>query len=439
MSEKQCSICGAIDSDMNPVFVKKGLFICRDCQRKYGTGLDDFMNRLDMDMGKRQFSKQVDDDLFDLDYVEEESDINFSNTSPKILKAALDEYVIGQDEAKKLLSVAVYNHYKRILQKNDDDKYDDVEIAKSNILLLGPTGSGKTLMAQTFARFLDVPIAISDATSLTQAGYVGEDVENILTRLFQAADYDVKRAERGIVFIDEIDKIARVGENRSITRDVSGEGVQQALLKIIEGSIVNISPQGGRKHPHQEFIQINTENILFICGGAFDGLNDIIKRRLGGNMLGFNSDKRAINDDERYFHLVDSSDLMNYGMIPELIGRLHIIATLDEINQEAMLNILLKPKNSLIRQYQKIFALDDVDLEFEESALRLIAKKAIERKTGARALRAIMESIMVDLMFDIKDYAGYKMIITADFISKNKPPMLIKKGSQKKVKIKANK
>ena len=253
-------------------------------------------------------------------------------------------------------------------------------------------------------------------------------MENILLRLIQAADYDIKRTEMGIVFIDEIDKIARVGENRSITRDVSGEGVQQALLKIIEGSVVNVSPQGGRKHPHQEFIQINTENILFICGGAFDGLNDIIKRRLGGNMLGFNSDKKAINNDEKYFHLVDSSDLMNYGMIPELIGRLHIIATLDEINQEAMLNILLKPKNSLIKQYQKIFALDDVELEFEEGALKLIAQKAIERKTGARALRAIMESVMIDLMFDIKDYAGYKIVITADFVSKNKPPMLIKKG-----------
>lgn len=420
MSKKQCSICSAVDSDRNPVFSKKGLFICRDCQSKYGADLDDFVSRFDMSEN-------------DTGYL----DIDFSNTSPKILKATLDEYVIGQDEAKKLLSVAVYNHYKRILQEDDGD--DDIEIAKSNILLLGPTGSGKTLMAQTFARFLNVPIAISDATSLTQAGYVGEDVENILTRLYQAADYDINRTEMGIVFIDEIDKIARVGENRSITRDVSGEGVQQALLKIIEGSIVNISPQGGRKHPHQEFTQINTENILFICGGAFDGLNDIIKRRLGGNMLGFNSDKRAINNDESYFHLVDSSDLMNYGMIPELIGRLHIIATLSEINQEAMLNILLKPKNSLIKQYQKIFALDDVELEFEEKALKLIAQKAIERKTGARALRAIMESIMVDLMFDIKDYTGYKLIVTADFIADNKPPMLIKKSSKSARNTKINK
>ncbi len=421
MSKKQCSLCSAIDSDINPVFSKNGLFICRDCQNRYGaSSIDDFINRLDMD--------NESDDFYDIG-------VDFSNTSPKILKATLDEYVIGQDDAKKLLSVAVYNHYKRILYQNNDNS-DDVEIAKSNILLLGPTGSGKTLMAQTFARFLNVPIAISDATSLTQAGYVGEDVENILTRLYQAADYDVKRTEMGIVFIDEIDKIARVGENRSITRDVSGEGVQQALLKIIEGSVVNISPQGGRKHPHQEFVPINTENILFICGGAFDGLNDIIKRRLGGNMLGFNSDKKIINNDENYFHLVDSSDLMNYGMIPELIGRLHIIATLNEINQDAMLNILLKPKNSLIKQYQKIFALDNVELEFEEKALKLIAQKAIDRKTGARALRAIMESLMVDLMFDIKDYEGYKLIVTADFVSDSKPPMLIKKNPKNSKKTK---
>ncbi len=423
MSKKQCSICSAIDSDSNPVFSKKGLFICRDCQNRYGAdSIDDFISRFDV--------VSNDDDICDIG-------IDFSKTSPKVLKATLDEYVIGQDEAKKLLSVAVYNHYKRILYKNYDDG-DDVEIAKSNILLLGPTGSGKTLMAQTFAKFLNVPIAISDATSLTQAGYVGEDVENILTRLYQAADYDIKRTEMGIVFIDEIDKIARVGENRSITRDVSGEGVQQALLKIIEGSIVNISPQGGRKHPHQEFVQINTENILFICGGAFDGLNDIIKRRLGGNMLGFNSDKRIIDNNVNYFHLVDSSDLMNYGMIPELIGRLHVVATLNEINQDAMLNILLKPKNSLIKQYQKIFQLDNVELEFEEKALRLIAQKAIERKTGARALRAIMESLMVDLMFDIKDYSGYKLVVTADFVSDNKPPMLIKKSSKSVKKQKNN-
>lgn len=430
--KKECFLCHCADSNHNPVSYKKGVFVCKNCYSNKEIeaifASEESLRALQYNLGNIQSRLYVDDKC---------DSIDFNSISPKDLKAALDDYVIGQDRAKKLLSVAVYNHYKRISQGDEvsaeNSEFDDVEIAKSNILLLGPTGSGKTLMAQTFARFLDVPIAISDATSLTQAGYVGEDVENIITRLYQAADYDIKRTQKGIIFIDEIDKIARVSENRSITRDVSGEGVQQALLKIIEGSLVNISPQGGRKHPHQEFVPINTEDILFICGGAFDGLNDIIKRRLGSNMLGFNTEKKAINNDENYFHLVDSSDLMNYGMIPELIGRLHIVATLDEINEDAMLNILLKPKNSLIRQYQKIFALDNVVLEFEEKALRLIAQKAIERKTGARALRAIMEGLMVDLMFDIKDYANAKLVITSDFVAGNGAPLVIKNKSKKKI------
>ena len=425
---RRCFLCHCVDSNYNPVFYKKGVFVCKNC---YSNKEVEALFNSEESLRALQYSLENPQSKDCAEY----ENIDFNSISPKDLKAALDDYVIGQDRAKKLLSVAVYNHYKRISQGDEAEsgEFDDVEIAKSNILLLGPTGSGKTLMAQTFAKFLDVPIAISDATSLTQAGYVGEDVENIITRLYQAADCDIKRTQKGIIFIDEIDKIARVSENRSITRDVSGEGVQQALLKIIEGSLVNISPQGGRKHPHQEFEQINTEDILFICGGAFDGLNDIIKRRLGSNMLGFNTEKKAINNDENYFHLVDSSDLMNYGMIPELIGRLHIIATLDEINEEAMLNILLKPKNSLIRQYQKIFALDNVALEFEEKALRLIAQKAIERKTGARALRAIMEGLMVDLMFDIKDYANAKLVITSDFVAGNSAPMVIKNKSKKKI------
>lgn len=430
--KKECFLCHCADSNHNPVSYKKGVFVCKNCYSNKEIeaifASEESLRTLQYNLGNLQSRLYVDD---------KRDSIDFNSISPKDLKAALDDYVIGQDRAKKLLSVAVYNHYKRISQQDEvgaeSSEFDDVEIAKSNILLLGPTGSGKTLMAQTFARFLDVPIAISDATSLTQAGYVGEDVENIITRLYQAADYDIERTQKGIIFIDEIDKIARVSENRSITRDVSGEGVQQALLKIIEGSLVNISPQGGRKHPHQEFVPINTEDILFICGGAFDGLNDIIKRRLGSNMLGFNTEKKAINNDENYFHLVDSSDLMSYGMIPELIGRLHIVATLDEINEEAMLNILLKPKNSLIRQYQKIFALDNVALEFEEKALRLIAQKAIERKTGARALRAIMEGLMVDLMFDIKDYANAKLVITSDFVAGNSAPLVIKNKSKKKI------
>ena len=337
--------------------------------------------------------------------------------TPKELKDALDEYVIGQDEAKKTLSVAVYNHYKRIFRGDYKGEFEDVEVSKSNVLFIGPTGSGKTLMAQTLAKTLGVPIAISDATSLTEAGYVGEDVENILTRLLQASDGDVERAQKGIVFIDEVDKISRLSENRSITRDVSGEGVQQALLKIIEGSLVNIPPKGGRKHPHQEFIQIDTSNILFLCGGAFDGLQEIIKRRLGGNTLGFNQEKNN-KDDSYVLHFVEPEDLVSYGLIPELIGRLPVITTLDEITQEAMVEILTKPKNSLIKQYQKLFGMDGVKLEFEKGALDEIAKLAITRKTGARGLRSILEEVLNPLMFDLPSLTGKTITIKDSDIQK---------------------
>lgn len=337
--------------------------------------------------------------------------------TPKELKDALDEYVIGQDEAKKTLSVAVYNHYKRIFRGDYKGEFEDVEISKSNVLFIGPTGSGKTLMAQTLAKTLGVPIAISDATSLTEAGYVGEDVENILTRLLQASDGDVERAQKGIVFIDEVDKISRLSENRSITRDVSGEGVQQALLKIIEGSLVNIPPKGGRKHPHQEFIQIDTSNILFLCGGAFDGLQEIIKRRLGGNTLGFNQEKNN-KDDSYVLHFVEPEDLVSYGLIPELIGRLPVITTLDEITQEVMVEILTKPKNSLIKQYQKLFGIDGVKLEFEKGALDEIAKLAITRKTGARGLRSILEEVLNPLMFDLPSLNGKTITIKDSDIQK---------------------
>jgi ATP-dependent Clp protease ATP-binding subunit ClpX len=403
MSKIICDFCGATDSKNNPVIAGDNACICKSCV----TAANEIMTG-------------------NLPIVEDQSKTalvepkEIKIKTPAELKKILDEYVIGQDRAKKVLSVAVYNHYKRIFRHNEID--DDTELNKSNVLLIGPTGSGKTLLAQTISKYLDVPLAIADATSLTEAGYVGDDVENVVTRLVQAADGDIKKAERGIIFIDEVDKVARMSENRSITRDVSGEGVQQALLKIVEGAVVNVPPKGGRKHPGQDALQVDTTNILFICGGAFDGLEDIIKKKQGANVLGFNQDKNTKKDNDKVLSSVEADDLVKYGLIPELIGRLHMIATLNEITEDDMVHILTEPKNALIKQYIKLFEMDDVKLEFEKDALKELARLAIVRKTGARGLRSIIEDIMLDIMFDLPKYKNKTVTITKEVVLKTKEP-----------------
>ena len=412
MINRDCSFCDASESEVNPLIAGNGVYICKNCV---------------VSAYKIMFGDESETQIQENEELLEAVD---NLMTPKELNNFFGDYIIGQERARKLLSVAVYNHYKRIF-KTQQITDDDTEIAKSNVLLIGPTGSGKTLMAQTIARVLNVPIAIADATSLTEAGYVGEDVENILTKLIQAADGNVERAQKGIIFLDEVDKVARMSENRSITRDVSGEGVQQALLKIIEGSSVNIPPKGGRKHPNQEFTSIDTTNILFICGGAFDGLEEILKRKQGANILGFGHEKKTKDEKKPTYDMVEPDDLVHFGLIPELVGRLPIIASLSEISEEDMVRILTEPKNSLIRQYQKLFSIDEVQLNFEEEALLAIAKKAIKRKTGARGLRAILEENMIDIMYELPEHAGYEVLITKAVIDDGEEPVYIKTTTQK--------
>ena len=403
-SEIRCSFCGRPQSQVKRLVAGPDVYICNEC----------------VDLCRDIIAEGAGGTI--------EEDDDRKLLKPKEIAEALSQYVIGQDDAKKALAVAVYNHYKRIGRMGEAD--NDVELQKSNIIMIGPTGSGKTLMAQTLARILNVPFAIADATTLTEAGYVGEDVENILLKLIQAADNDIEKAQKGIIYVDEIDKIARRGENPSITRDVSGEGVQQALLKILEGTVANVPPQGGRKHPQQEFMQFDTKDVMFICGGAFDGLEDIIKRRVGETVIGFNSEQAGqVPDKDEILKLVQSEDLLKFGLIPEFIGRLPSIVTLEELDEDALVKIITEPKNALVKQYARLFELDGVEFEIEDEAIRSIAKKALEKKTGARGLRNIMENLMRDIMYEIpsRDDVEKCIVSKASIEDENIKPALVLK------------